>query len=132
VISVLIAALLLAVVWQLARIIRLADRAALIATTTKIHIREAKEEHWAQLNAIRAILLAHIVVDPRVPDDRKKILMDTPEQMGDNGHWWYHMPNNYLESDWQGHDVQPDEHRLRGRQEAAERVLTEAGMKRRS
>jgi hypothetical protein len=132
VISALIAVLLVTIIWQLAMIIRRADRSALIAAATKIHIREAKEEHWAQLSAIREILLARIAVDPRVPDDRKKILMDTPEQLGEHGHWWYHMPNNYLESDWQGYQVLPDEHRLRGRQEAAERVLKEAGRKPRS
>jgi len=129
--SALVITLLVAVVSQLAMIIRRLDRAALIAAATKIHLREAKEEHWAQLNAIRAILLAQVQVDGRVHDDRKKILMDTPEQLGEHGHWSYHMPNNYLELDWQGYNLMPDEHTLRGRREAAERVRHEAGLKNR-
>ena len=113
-------------------IIRRLDRGALIAAATKIHLREAKEEHWAQLNAVRAILLAQLELDDRLPRDQKLILMDTPEQMGDHGHWRYHMPDNYLELDWQGYNPLPGEHRLRGRRQAAARVFQEAGMKRQS
>jgi hypothetical protein len=64
--------------------------------------------------------------DGRVPKERQDLLADTPEEFGDVGHWRYHMPNNDLELHWQGYDVTPDENRLRGRQEAAERVLQAA------
>ena len=60
-----------------------------------------------------------------MPDERKKILRDTPEQLGEHGHWRYHMPNNYLELDWQGYEPMPNEHRLA-------HILEEAGLKRKA
>jgi hypothetical protein len=123
--------LLIVIAFQLALVLRRLDRAALISAATKIHIREAKEEHWAQLHAIRAILLEQLKADERVPEKRKDLLADTPAHLGEEGHWWYHMPNNYLEVDWRGYNVTPDQSQLRGRREAAERVRNEAGLKNR-
>ena len=47
--SALVLALLVLIAFQLAMIIRRLNRDALIAGAIKIHLREAKEEHWAQL-----------------------------------------------------------------------------------
>jgi hypothetical protein len=123
--------LMVVICWQLSRISHQLDRSAVLAATIKIHLREAKEEHWAQLNAIRSIVLAQATASGQIPRERLDILADTPEKVD---RWAYNMPSDYLEVDWNHYlaDHHRDKHWQEGQSEAYERLVKEAGLRRRT
>lgn len=133
-ISIILILLLTIIAVQIGILVRRARTALVLLASIKIHIREGKEEHWGVLHAIRNILLAQAEHDDRIPPQDLSILRDTPEQLGDNGHWSYHMPSNYLELRWREVALPPNSNDPpagnpnSGQYEAAKRVLYEAGL----
>ena len=127
-IVILLSIIALQMVWILSR----ARRAVVLLAGIKLHLREAKEEHWSALNAIHWALLAQIDVDERIPTETKHRLHDTPAQWGDAGRWRYHMPKNFFELDWREEELgarEPgDSLEAGGKREALARLLKEAGL----
>ena len=85
----------------LARYEHRSRQALLLLAGTKLHVREAKEEHWAVLNAIHWLLIAQAKADGKIPREEMERLRDTPEQFGKHGRWSYQMPGDYFELNWQ-------------------------------
>ncbi len=130
--SSLIVILLGIIAAQITWLVMRARRALVLLAGIKLHLREAKEEHWAMLNAIHWALLAQIDVDERIPVETKRQLHDTPAFLGEAGRWHHHMPNDFFELDWRKEELgarnSGDSLEVGGKREALARLRNEAGL----
>lgn len=131
--SWIIAGLLTCISYQLYRLGRRGERAIYLLASIKLHVREAKEEHWAQLYAIRAGVMALVESSDEMDKDATEIITDLPSDYGDNGRWWYHMPDTYFEKGWarESRGAAPaddDAFAANGRRESAQMLLREMGI----
>ena len=82
---------------QFGLLLNRASRAVYLLDNLKLHVREAKEEHWSQLYTIRHILLEIAKADERI--DHRELMESLPDDVGEHGRWRHHMPDYFFETD---------------------------------
>lgn len=134
-----LAVVLLGVIaWQLAGLARSAGllirylrRSLILSAGIKAHVREAKEEHWSALHAIRELLLFRADRLGLSDEERAALIerLPDPSPGGLNakrlGRWGHHMPQDYFEV---GGTASANSIQAGMRREAEARIVQDAGI----